>query len=104
MVGTLSSMPQLCSHEIVVDGSTIKITEGGPSRCPDTVVIAGASSDMTDRLLVRLGRFTRVVSVEKWSPAIIDALHLSNIHIVVASDGHTVDEIVNLLQRTVTID
>ncbi len=97
-------MPQLRYHEIVVDGSTIKITEGGPSRCPDTVVIVGANSDMADRLLVRIGRFTRVVSVQKWSSAIVDALDLTNIHIVVASSTDNVDDVVNLLQRTVTID
>ncbi|RLE14654.1 MAG: hypothetical protein DRJ28_05370 [Actinobacteria bacterium] len=104
VTGTLSLMPEFRHHTIVVDGVTIEITEAGPSRCPDTVVIVGASDDMAISLLVRLGRFTRVVSIQKWSPVILDALDLSNVHIVVASDTDNVDDVVDLLQRTVAID
>lgn len=97
-------MPQFRYHAIVVDGATIEITEAGPSRSVDTVVVVGASDDVAIPLLVRLGRFTRVVSVQKWSPVILDALDLSNVHIVVASGTEDVDDVVDLLQRTVTID
>ncbi len=103
-VGTLPLMPQFRHLTIVADGATIKVTEAGPSRSPDTVVIVGASDDMVIPLLVRLGRFTRVVSIQEWSPVILDALDLSCIHIVVASDTDNVDDVVDLLQRTVTID
>jgi len=103
-VGTLSFMPQLRHHSIIVDGATVEITEAGPLWCPDTVVILGASDDLAIPLLVRIGRFTRVVSLQKWVPVISDELNLSNIHIVVASDTDSLDDVVDLLQRIVTID
>jgi len=97
-------MPRLRHHSIIVDGATVEITEAGPLRCPDTVVIVGASDDLAIPLLVRIGRFTRVVSVQTWIPVISDELDLSNIHIVVASDTDSIDDVVDLLQRTVAID
>ncbi len=97
-------MPEFRHHTIVVDGATIEITEAGPSRSPDTVVIVGASDNVAIPLMVRLGRFTRVVSIQKWSPVILDALDLSCIHIVVASNTDNVGDVVDLLQRNVTID
>ncbi len=97
-------MPQFLHHAIVVDGATIEITEAGPSRSADTVVVVGASDDVVVPLLVRLGRFTRVVAVQKWSPVILEALDLSNVHIVVVSGTDDVDDVVDLLQRTITID
>ena len=97
-------MPRFHRHTLVVDGTTIDIVEAGPSRCQDTVVIVGADDEMTHALLVRLGRFIRVVSIPEQPAAIVEELGLSNIHVVVDLGTNTVDEVVNLLQRTVTID
>jgi hypothetical protein len=97
-------MPQLRHHEIVIDGTTIEIIEAGPSRCPDTVVIVGASNDVAIPLLARISRFTRVISIQRWTPAILEALDVSSVHLVVDLGTSTLDDVVDALQRSVTID
>ncbi|GMR03003.1 MAG: hypothetical protein BMS9Abin20_1362 [Acidimicrobiia bacterium] len=97
-------MPQIRTYTLVVGQEAVEITEAGPSRCADTVLIVGACDDVAHGLLVQLGRFTRVISIPEWSPNIVDVLNLSNIHIVLNLDTDAVNEVVDLLQRTIAID
>ena len=97
-------MEQLRHYDIVIDGSTVAVTEAGPSRCAETVVIVGASNDIAVSFLTRLGRIVRTVALDHVSPGVLDKLDLVKPHLVLVSGGSDVDDIVGLLQRTITID
>jgi len=97
-------MEQLRRYDVVVEGSTVAVMEAGPSRCPETVVIIGASSDVAASALTVLGRIARTVALDHISSAVLDELDLVNPHLVLLSGGADMNEIVDLLQRTITID
>ncbi len=100
----LSPMNQVRRYDIFVEGSTVGVREAGPSRAAETVVIVGASDDLAVSLLTRLGRIVRAVAVDKLSSAMLDELKLRKPHLILVSNGTDVDDIVGLLQRTITID
>jgi len=97
-------MNQLRHYDIVVDGSTVAVTEAGPSRCAETVVIVGASNDVDVSYLTRLGRIVRTVALDHLSPEVLNKLDLVKPHLILVSGGADLDDIVDLLQRTITID
>jgi len=97
-------MAQLRRYGLVIEDLTISVTESGPSRSPETVLIVSASDDLATALLARLGRFTRAVWVRDAPPAVLSALGLTAVHLVLTTDDIGVDAMVDLLQRTITID
>lgn len=97
-------MGQLRRYGLVIEDLTISVTESGPARSPETVLIFSTSDDLATTLLTRLGRFTRTVWVRDAPPAVLAALSLTAVHLVLTTDDIDVDVLVDLLQRTITID
>ena len=97
-------MTQLRHYDIVVNGSIVAVTEAGPTRGAETVLIVGASDDIAVSLLTRLGRIVRAVALDDLSYAVLGQLDIVRPHLILVSDGTDVNDIVGFLQRTITID
>lgn len=96
-------MAQLRSYEITVDGVPAQVLEAGPVRSSETVIILGADDEQAIQLVLRLGRFTRAVSVA--SGQVLEALDVGSAHVVIAlNENSDLDVVVELLQRSIDID